>query len=88
MFKAPVYNQCPLEGRRGARKESSLSSTHIPAVRLQHIFPPLKMCVCVGGGGGGGGVGEGAYYTILKKSKLLLVSFRMISAKETSPGTR
>ena len=31
---------------------------------------------------------EGAYYTILKKSKLLLVSFRMISAKETSSGTK
>ena len=30
---------------------------------------------------------EGAYYTILKKRKLLLVSFRMISAKETSSGT-
>ena len=29
---------------------------------------------------------EGAY-TILKRSKLLLVSFRMISAKETSSGT-
>ena len=54
---------------------------------LQHIFPqfvfntyslPSK----------GGGVEEGAYKTILKKSKLLLVSFRMISAKETSSGTK
>ena len=52
---------------------------HIPAIRLQHIFPPLK---------GGGGGEEGAYYTILKKSKLLLVSFRKISAKETSSGTK
>ena len=24
------------------RKGNSLSSTHIPAIRLQHIFPPLK----------------------------------------------
>ena len=31
-----------LEGRRGVRKGSSLSSTHIPAIRLQHIFTPLK----------------------------------------------
>ena len=31
---------------------------------------------------------EGAFYTIVKKSKLLLVSFRMISAKETSSGTK
>ena len=31
---------------------------------------------------------EDAFYTILKKSKLLLVSFRMISAKETSLGTK
>ena len=47
------------------------------AIRLQHIFPPLKR-------------GEGGcfFYTILKKSKLLLVSFRMISAKETSSGTK
>ena len=52
---------------------------------LQHIFPqfvfdtyslPSK------------GEKEGAYYTILKKSKLLLVSFHMISAKETSSGTK
>ena len=33
---------CQLEGRRGARKGSSLSSTHIPAIRLQHRFPSLK----------------------------------------------
>ena len=76
---APVHNQCHLEGQRGARKGSSLSSTHIPAIRLQHIFPrrlPSK------------GEKEDAYYTILKKSKLLLVSFRMISGKETSSGTK
>ena len=42
VFTAPVHNQCQLEGRRGARKGSSLSSTHIPAICLQHIFPPLK----------------------------------------------
>ena len=63
----------------GARKGSSLSSTHIPAIRLQHIFPPLNS--------GGGGFKDVAYYMFLKKSKLLLVSFRMISAKETSSGT-
>ena len=76
MQQGPVHNQCQLEGRRGARKGSSLSSTHTPAIRLQHIFPPLKRGK------------EGAYYTILKKSKMLLVSFRMISAKETSSGTK
>ena len=31
---------------------------------------------------------DGVYYTILKKSKLLLVNFHMISAKETSSGTK
>ena len=31
---------------------------------------------------------EGAYYTILMKSKLQQVSFRMMSAKETSSGTK
>ena len=50
---------------------------------FQHIFPqfvfntyslPSK------------GAKEGAYYTVHKKSKLLLVSFRMISAKEISSG--
>ena len=50
---------------------------------LQHIFPqfvfmfpPLKRGK------------EGAYYMIFKKSKLLLVSFRMISAKETGSRTK
>ena len=76
VFTAPVHNQCQLEGRRGAGKGSSLSSTHIPAIRLQYIFPSLKRGK------------EGAYYTILKKSKLLLVNFCMISAKETSSGTK
>ena len=75
-FTAPVHNQCQLEGGRGVRKGSSLSSIHIPAIRLQHIFPPLKRGE------------ENAYYMILKKSELLLVSFRMISAKETSSGTK
>ena len=40
-----------LEGRSGARKGSSLSSTHIPAIRLQHIKAGK----------------EGAYYTTFKK---------------------
>ena len=31
-----------LEGRRGARRGSSLYSTYVPAIRLQHIFPSLK----------------------------------------------
>ena len=50
------------------------SSTHIPS--------PQQW-----GRGGGGGVKDVAYYMFLKKSKLLLVSFRMISAKETRSGT-
>ena len=33
---------CHLEGLRGTRKGNSLSSTHIPAIRLQYIFRPLK----------------------------------------------
>ena len=76
---------CQLKGRRGARKGSSMSSTHIPTIRLQHIFPPLKsVCVCGGGGGGK----EVAYYTIFKQRQLLLVSFLMISAEETSSATK
>ena len=67
---------CQLEGRRGTRKRSSLSSTHIPAIRLQHILPPLK-------------TGEGGcLFTTFKKRQLVLVSFRMISAEETSPATK
>ena len=52
---------------------------------LQHIFPQFVFntySLPIKGGK------EGAYYTILKKSKLLLVSFRMTSAKETSSGTK
>ena len=76
VFTAPVHNQCQLEGRREPEKGVAC---------LLHIFPqfvfntyslPSK------------GEKEGAYYTILKKSKLLLVSFRMISGKETSSGTK
>ena len=51
---------------------------------LQHIFPQF---VCNTYSLPSKGGQEGAFYTILKKSKLLLVSFRMISAKETSSGT-
>ena len=52
---------------------------------LQHIFPQFVFNTYSLPSKGGK---EGAYYTILKKSKLLLVSFRMISAKETSSGTK
>ena len=45
---------CQLEDRRGNRKGSSFSSTHIPATRFHHIFSPLKRGE------------EGAYYTIFK----------------------
>ena len=48
---------------------------------LQHICPQFVVNIYSLPSKGGK---EGAYYTILKKSKLLLVSFRMISAKETS----
>ena len=65
---------CQLEGQRGVRNGSSLSSTHIFAIRLQYIFPPLKR----------GGGKEGAYYMIFKIRELLLISFLMISAEETS----
>ena len=51
---------------------------------LQHIFPQYSTSTHIPSKGGK----EGAYYTILKKTKLLLVSFRMISAKETSSGTK
>ena len=52
---------------------------------LQHIFPQFVFNTYSLPSKGGK---EGAYYTILKKSKLQLVSFRMISAKETSSGTK
>ena len=52
---------------------------------LQHIFPQFVFNTYSLPSKGGK---EGAYYTVLKKSKLLLVSFRMISAKETSSGTK
>ena len=65
---------------RGARKGSGLSSTHIPAIRLQQIFLPLK--------GRGERGKEGAYYTFCKEKQLLLVSFLMISAEETSSATK
>ena len=42
---------CQLEGRMAIRKGSSLSLTHIPAIGLQHTFPPLKR-------------EKGAYYNI------------------------
>ena len=67
---------CQLEGRRGPKKGSSLSSTHVPAIRLQQIFPPLKR------------EKKGAYYTIFKKRQLLLVSFLMITAEETGSATK
>ena len=54
-------------------------------VCLQHIFP---QCVFNTYSLPSEGGKEGAYYMIRKKSKLLLVSFRMISAKETISGTK
>ena len=51
---------------------------------LQHIFPQFVFNTY---SLHSKGVKEGAYYTIFKKSKLHLVSFGMISAKETSSGT-
>ena len=67
---------CQLEGRMGTRKGSSC---------LQQIFPqfvfitysfPLKRGK------------EGSYIRFLRKRQLLLVSFLMISAEETSSGTK
>ena len=52
---------------------------------LQHIFPQFVFNTYSLPSKGGK---EGAYYTNFKKSKLLLVSFRLISAKETSSGTK
>ena len=78
MFTAPVDNQCQLEGRRGEESEKGVAC-------LQHIFPQFVFDTYSFPSKGGK---EGAYDTILKKSKLLLVSFRMISAKETSSGTK
>ena len=76
VFTAPVHNQCNLKAEGEPEKGVAC---------LLHIFPqfvfntyslPSK------------GEKEGVYYTILKKSKLLLVNVRMISAKETSSGTK
>ena len=53
---------------------------------LQHIFQQFVFNTYSLPSKGGGE--EGAYYTTLKKRKLLLVSFRKISAKETSSGTK
>ena len=77
VFTAPAHNQCQLEGRRGARK-GSVFNTYSRNSSSTHVASPQK---------GGGEGEEGAYYTIFIKSKLLLVSFRMISAKETSSRT-
>ena len=55
---------------------------------LQHIFPQFVVNTYSLPSKVGGGGKEGAYYTSLKKNKLLLISFCMISAKETSSGTK
>ena len=55
---------CQLKGPRGTRKESSLSSTHIPAIRFHHIlYPPFKRGE------------EGAYFTLYKKKAIATVKF-------------
>ena len=58
-------------------------------VCLQHIFLQFvfnKYSFPSRGGGRGGK--EGAYYTFCKEKQLLLVSFLMISAEETSSATK
>ena len=64
-----------LQGQRETSKGSSLSSTHIPAIRFHYIFPPFKRGK------------EGAYYTIFRKKAIATVHFRIISAEKTSYGT-
>ena len=69
---------CQFEGRRGTRKGSSLSSTYISEICLQHIFPQLFFTHTPSPQkkrGGGGGVEEGAYYTSFKKKAIATGKF-------------
>ena len=76
---------CQFEGRRGTRKGSSLSSTYIPAICLQHIFlqhvfntyslPSLSSTHTPSPQKRGGVGVEGAYYTIFKKKTIAAGKF-------------
>ena len=82
---------CQFEGRRGTRKGSSLSSTYISEICLQHIFPQLFFTHTPSPQkkrGGGGGLRRVLITRVSRKRQLLLVSFLMISAEENSSGTK
>ena len=73
---------CQFEGRRGTRKGSSLSSTYIPAICLQHIFPQhvfntysLPSCLQYILPPLKRGVGLEGAYTIFKKKTIAAAKF-------------